>query len=261
MTVAIAYSNTGTDTIPSTEWTIPSLYVENGEDGNDSTSYWLKLSSPIHLGVNQKSDITISPMSQTGTESEKQDTAFIRYYFEGETTPNWPSSASTLITIPKEDLINKNLVVEAAHSASGTPYANETITYSSLTSPTMDLSRDSGAINYDSDGMTKTGSDISSTATVYLGETEYSGATSFSWALSPNGYASSDYEISDDKKTITIKNCWADTVSATCTAICTGRSGTVLVPTLKPLYKKEKYKVDSGVKKVLVEGADKPYWE
>lgn len=133
--------------------------------GADSTSYWVSCSTPVHTGHNQTEPIVITAMKKKGNSSEGQDSDATIYYKYANAAA-WQSgakgSAVTLTTIEDKDLI-----ISARHgSAESSEYDRETITYSPLNTPIIDLSNDSAAIVYE--GNSKLGDSVSSTAGVYL---------------------------------------------------------------------------------------------
>lgn len=91
------------------------------------------------------------------------------------------------IIILAKDIKADNIIVKLAHAYTDpndstkliyNEYETETITYSPLNTPVLDLTNDSGAIAYD--GNTMLGNSVSSTATVYLNGATVSGCT-FAW--------------------------------------------------------------------------------
>lgn len=131
------------------------------KDGSAATSYWLQCSSPIHTGKNQTTPIAVTAMKKVGEGTETSDnTATLKYQYEGDSI--WTTATGASFTL--NALENKNLIIKAYHS--GVEYEAETITYSPLNTPTLDLSNDSAAITYE--GVTKTSDNVSSTATLYL---------------------------------------------------------------------------------------------
>ena len=82
------------------------------------------------------------------------------------------------IIILAKDIIADNIIVKLAHAHTGTEdstntvyseYETETITYSPLNTPVLDLNNDSAALNYTTDGTKINANDkVSSTATLYL---------------------------------------------------------------------------------------------
>lgn len=96
--------------------------------------------------------------------------------------------ANATLTIAANAIQNHSLLVEATHNASGTrqAYESETITYSPLNTPVLDLTNDSATIAYN--GADKLGDNVSSTATVWLAGEEVTGAVgnpiAYKWMLS-----------------------------------------------------------------------------
>lgn len=63
---------------------------------------------------------------------------------------------------------NKDLLIQLRHDTAETECQTETITFSPLNTPVLDLSNDDDSITYKSDGTTKVSGDVSTTAGVYL---------------------------------------------------------------------------------------------
>jgi len=210
--------------------------------GQNSVSYWLNTSTPIHLGRNQQDAITVQPMWKIGTATEEPDAdAKFKYSWDGGTT--WlPSSSygqgttpNYIYTIPTNSYINHDLIVKAYHGT--TEYDSETITFTEPNAVVIDLSNDSDAIAYEPDytngGLKKvTNSDtVTSTAKVYKGTTEYTNGCTFSWSTSgilpatlPSGKTQSDY-FTTSGNTITVKDIVEDSATATVTATVSGTTG------------------------------------
>ena len=52
-----------------------------------ATTYWAKLSTAVHTGKNQKSDIEITPYAKTGSSPEAVDTtAYFNYSLDNGTS-------------------------------------------------------------------------------------------------------------------------------------------------------------------------------
>lgn len=132
--------------------------------GSDSTSYWISCSTPVHTGSNQTEPLTITAMMKKGSDGEGIDPdATIYYKYVGaDWTAGTKGTTVTIGTVEDADLI-----ISARHgSDEASEYDRETITYSPLNTPVLDLSNDNAAIAYE--GTTKLGSSVSSTAGVYL---------------------------------------------------------------------------------------------
>lgn len=132
--------------------------------GSDSTSYWINCSTPVHTGSNQTEPLTITAMMKKGGDGEGIDPdATIYYKYVGA---NWTAGTKgTTVTIDAVE--DADLIISARHgSDEASEYDRETITYSPLNTPVLDLSNDNASIAYE--GTTKLGSSVSSTAGVYL---------------------------------------------------------------------------------------------
>ena len=144
-------------------------------------SYWLSF-SPVHTGNLQQTDIEVKALAKIGNDNESKDTnAYFRYSWDNGANwihEDWTKPTNATLIIPKADIQNNNLRVQATHDKNGTPYEDETITYSPLNTPILDLTNDSDAIAYD--GNTILGNSVSSTAVVYLNGSTISGCT-FAW--------------------------------------------------------------------------------
>lgn len=185
--------------------------------GENSISYWLKLSSMIHLGENQKSTIKVTAMQKVGTEhiEDADENAKLYYQYKGDTT--WievknKDNSTHILTL--DTLENKDLVIKALHG--DTEYETETITYSPLNTPTLDLDNDTDTILYSSDGTELLGAPVSSNATLYLNGDEL--AASYTWTL-VDCFASATEDITDvNSQTITVARLSDATAKAVCTA-------------------------------------------
>ena len=153
-----------------------------GSTGEPATIYWASFSTAIHTGKNQASNIEIIPYAKTGNASEVIDTtAYFKYSLDNGTTwnsDNWTLLQDNKIIILAKDIIADNIIVKLAHARTDTEdstntvyseYETETITYSPLNTPVLDLNNDSAALNYTTDGTKINANDkVSSTATLYL---------------------------------------------------------------------------------------------
>lgn len=201
--------------------------------GIDANSYWLKCSSYIHTGTNQTEDLTITAMTQEGTNTETEDTT-ARLFYKWDTDTSWnPSTTAPTyeIVISKADIKEANLLIKATHD-SGIDhntikdatlekiYDEETITYSPLNTPVIDLDNDSAALNYTSEGTKIEATDkVSSTATLYLNGKVITTA-SYIWYLENcttdiTATTNNTHLIAD---TISINNLTANNGTATCLA-------------------------------------------
>lgn len=163
--------------------------------GGSATSYWLKLSTPIHTGHNQNAPIIITAYKKHGDKVEEiDDTTYLRYKWDLEDAEYGQWS-------PKELKIETNyqeadLIIQATHDKEINPpviYEEETITYSPLNTPTIDLSNDSASLPYNEDN--KIGDEVvSSTASVYLNGKDISNNFNFNWS---NNTISSTISVSE----------------------------------------------------------------
>jgi hypothetical protein len=193
--------------------------------GEHSVSYWLNLSSGIHAGTNQKTAISASAMKKIGTDTaEVRDTAAVlEYSFDGT---NWTKvsgrteGGSTYYDTFDSSQISgftftdADLLIRATHN--GVEYDTETITYSPLNTPVIDLSNDTATILYSASGTTLLGDPVSSTATLYLnGDPLPATSVKYSWAVTDCGVKTG---TTTSGQTITIATLSANTAKATCTA-------------------------------------------
>ena len=153
--------------------------------GESSISYWLKLSSKIHLGNNQQVPIEATAMQKIGTESiedvDENARLFYRYKEDLEWTPvevaieGKPGNYATHhLSIDTAALKNQDLIIKAVHIIDGVEveYETETITYSPLNTPVLDLDNDTDTILYPAsaadDYQGPLGDPVKSKATLYL---------------------------------------------------------------------------------------------
>lgn len=193
--------------------------------GEHSVSYWLNLSSGIHAGTNQKTAISASAMKKIGTDTaEVPDTAAVlEYSFDGTNwtkVPGRTEGGSTYYDTFDSSQISgftftaADLLIRATHN--GVEYDTETITYSPLNTPVIDLSNDTATILYSASGTTLLGDPVSSTATLYLnGDPLPLADVTYSWTLTDCGVKTG---TTTSGQTITIATLSANTAKATCTA-------------------------------------------
>ena len=198
------------------------------DSGTPATSYWLNISSPIHTGVRQESDIKIQPKLETGNSGQDNDIlAYIRCKYVGETSyievsKNVDTGEVTL-TAPLKD---KNILVEASHTEDfSNIYESETITFSPLNTPVIDLTNDSAALTYTAGGLKinkEEGKEdvVESTATLYLNGKPVEGVT-YSWT-----YTDCIIEGTTNSQTIKIKGLLAPKGTATCSVSYWGETFT-----------------------------------
>lgn len=207
---------------------------KDGSNGTPATTYWAKLSTAVHTGKNQKSDIEITPYVKTGNSQEAVDTtAYFNYSLDNgakwKYNDDW-MSVTTLqgnkIVILAKDIIADNIIIKLAHAYTDpndstkliyNEYETETITYSPLNTPIIDLTNDTDVIKYKPDGTNITGS-VTSTAQVYLGGSPE--VASYSWSCSPENGANFTVTEEEPQK-ITVNNISSDKAILTCTATTT----------------------------------------
>ena len=163
--------------------------------GGSATSYWLKLSTPIHTGHNQNAPITVIAYKKHGDKVEEiDDTAYLRYKWDLDATEysQWSTKELKIET----DYQEADLIIQATHNKDVDPivvYEEETITYSPLNTPIIDLSNDSASLPYSGD--TRLGEEVvSSTASIYLNGKDISSNFDFIWS---NNTTSSTISVSE----------------------------------------------------------------
>lgn len=166
--------------------------------GESSISYWLKMSSGVHLGVNQQSPLEITAMQKIGTESiediDENAQLYYRYKEDLEWTPvqepveDIPDKYTThQLVLTPQSLKNQDLIIKAVHIVDGTEveYETETVTYSPLNTPILDLDNDTDTILYpakaEDDYQGPLGDPVESKATLYLNGDPLE--ASYSWTL------------------------------------------------------------------------------
>ena len=174
----------GTDYIK--DFTVTKVF--KGDTGVAGTSpCMLQISSPIHCGAKQKSDITIQLKQGTTlrssysiklqTKNSVGQNKVITTSGVVDLSPVEENNWIKITTVDGYELIT-NLISKCAGDIIviakwgynySTVLDQETITYSPQNSPVLDLTNDSATLAYSSDGSTKIGTDtVSSTATLYL---------------------------------------------------------------------------------------------
>lgn len=209
----------------------------SGALGASATSYWLKTSTKVHTGTNQEADIIAKPLyrigegplsgQDAGVELPDEE-AYFKYSLDGGTT--WNSNDWTIIpqadyklTIRKETVLASDIIIKLAHkhTSSGTDeyneYEEETITYSPLNSPIIDLNNDADVIKYLPNG-TKITADAVSTAQVYLGGSAE--AARYEWSIT-SGTGTITQSENNQKVTVTSIASDSDKLIVTCTATTT----------------------------------------
>lgn len=166
--------------------------------GESSINYWLKTSSRVHLGVNQQSPIEVIAMQKIGTETiediDENAQLYYRYKEDLEWLPvkepveNDPDNYTThQLVLNPQSLKNQDLIIKAVHVIDGTEteYETETITYSPLNTPILDLDNDTDTILYpakaEDDYQGPLGDPVKSKAILYLNGDPLE--ASYSWTL------------------------------------------------------------------------------
>ena len=167
------------------------------------TSTWLETSTPVHTGSNSSTPITITARSKTGTMLEaNSSTSTIKYKWEGDSSYTTSSTNPLVIN----QLQNKNLIVVLYEGED--LIDTETITYSPLNTPIIDLTNDNATILYDND--TKLGSDVSTTAYLYLNG-EVIPNTTYT-------FTANNCTITTSNNTVNVTALSANSATVTCTA-------------------------------------------
>lgn len=229
--------------------------------GENSISYWLKLSSGVHLGANQKTAITVTAMQKVGTSAieDIDESAILFYKFnkeeswkkvpgrvvgEGENAKTYydtfdSSAIKETIgeTVEEFKFEDSDLLIKATHDKTLTEdtiyleenkekvFDEETITYSPLNTPTLDLDNDTATILYpakpkdDSNG--PLGTPVESTATLYLNGNELD--ATYTWNLEDCSASNTATITTVEDKTVTIATLSEPTARATCTAKVTAK--------------------------------------
>lgn len=176
-------------------------------------SYWLKLSTLVHKGSQQKDNILITAMTKIGTNLETEDASAILEY-KWQTDETW-TAINTEYThkLLISSFKNEDLIIKASHNE--TEYETETITYSPLNTPVLDLSNDTATLTYEGD--IKLGAEnATTTAKVYLNGEDISKDFNFSWALVTDSDSTGETLFST--ATITINEIFVNTTIYQCTA-------------------------------------------
>ena len=203
-----------------------------GSTGEPATTYWTKLSSRFHLGTNQENPIEATPYAKTGGEGERVDTgAYFKYSLDNGAT--WNSNDWTLITtqtnnkvvIAANSLTAKDLIIKFAHKytdpgtsqVSYEEYEVESVTYSPLNTPVIDLDNDTDAIKYNPNGTKATGSgSVYSDAQVLLGGSEE--PATYTWTCTSG---TAVFTTSNSGKTIEVSDVSTAKAILTCSATTT----------------------------------------
>lgn len=193
--------------------------------GEYSINYWLNASSRVHLGAKQKEAIEITAMQKIGTTASEESDESAVLYFKYANDSSWTRVPQTTAyyhifdssKISGFSFKAEDLLIKAEHD--GVVYEQETITYSPLNTPTLDLSNDTDVILYSADGSEVLGAPVSSTAGLYLnGELLPASEVSYSWTC--NNCVSG----ATNNATIEISSLTATNATAICTATYDGAS-------------------------------------
>lgn len=159
----------------------------------NTAEYKLRISTPIHTGTAQMSEINVNAVVKIGSNQESADpNVYLRYKWDGEDWTNW-SKTSEITFIPKKinasgiEFKDTNLIVQASRTGKdGSEYETETITYSPQNTPIIDLTNDTASIAYDVEGNKIEDDDfVVSTAKVWLaGKPVPTSDYTYSWTLS-----------------------------------------------------------------------------
>lgn len=243
--------------------------------GQDAVSYRLSVSSPVHSGYNQDADVIIIPYVKVGNNQEIVDgNAYIRYRWGTDGTwTNWTdidltNKPNVTISGNSSGWVDKDLFIEASHESSGTTrttYDKETITYASPNAIVLDLDNDSDTIPYKpapnakakvnpgnpNDNPATYGDVAIATASLYKGTVDYSAGATFSWEAPAEYAPGTDYVLSNNDRTIEVRNLKNDTDIFTCKAIAKGQAGSdgvnsLATYTIKPLFKARRIFIDEN---------------
>lgn len=197
-------------------------------------TYWLKLSARTHAGSNQRNAITAVAMQKIGSNlSEDRDESAVLYYRFG-TTGSWNKVPGRTVvegdtakiyydTFDSSMIANfvfksDDLCIQAKHG--DTEYELESITYSPLNTPVIDLSNDTASIAYSADGEEQLGDEVQSTATLYLNGEEL--AATYNWILTGcSAELTENITEIENNPTATVATLSATIGYATCTATVT----------------------------------------
>lgn len=239
-------------------------FLIKGRDGKPGATgakgdspYHLQISSPVHCGSQQTSDITIKLYYGTTLIFSS-----IKYYYykQGEKTL-LSSDYDKTHTLEASNFKDKNydIIIEAYTSSTSTILRDsEIITYSPLNTPILDLTNDNDTLlyKYDNDNPVKVdlNQKVSTTAKLYLNGEEIIDGVTYSWT-SPEGYQGS---ISKNNQTITITHIDPYVVYFTCTATYKGKTYQKVFTVVKLLQGKDGNDGNDGqsvhIKYVDIEG-------
>lgn len=196
-----------------------------GEDGSDAVSYWLDVSMAVHTGNNRTLPIEIKAWKKVGDGAEERDTgATIKYKWKSD--PDSASSYHTMVldtdryllttnAVNANNTANDDIIIYYYHSS--TVIDTETITYSPLNTPILDLSNDSASLPYNILTGKIGNSTVSSTANVYLNG-EILSSANINWDYTSINCNIGSGNASVSSNTITVSEITNDTAYATCTA-------------------------------------------
>ena len=182
--------------------------------GDASTSYWLKLSTVVHTGNNQERPIEAIAMKKEGTKVEVEDSS-AKLYFRYFSDTSWSSTANSSCVI--NNYKDEDLYIVAVHGdyvpdsttteSSSEIYDWETITYSPLNTPVIDLTNDRGSLTYnDQDKKLISGETTSTTAALYLNGAPVNATYEWTYNAGTEADDAAGYILSNSNKTITISH-------------------------------------------------------
>lgn len=211
--------------------------------GDASTSYWLKLSTVVHTGTSQERPIEAIAMKKEGTKVETEDSS-AKLYFRYFSDTSWNSTATSSCLI--NNYKNEDLYIVAVHGdyipdsttteASSEIYDWETITYSPLNTPVIDLTNDRGSLTYnDQDKKLISDETTSTTATLYLNGAPVTATYEWTYNAGTGADDTVGYTLSNSNKTITIShiNENINKAEATCRATYKGNTYTKIFTIIK----------------------------
>lgn len=229
--------------------------------GDPSISYWLKTSTPVHTGSKQSEDLVVTAMHKIGEGTEGVDENALLFYcwadrWTNEADKTWTAVNRYTFTIPRSECKDLELFIKATHDKDLTKadiykvenkdkiFDEETITYSPLNTPVLDLDNEIDDLSYSADGTTLLNdAKVISTATLFLNgkalpDTKIDESTTelvkYVWTVKSGDCK---YELSDNNKTITVSE-FAENVNKSeiiCTATYKGESYTKILTINKKL--------------------------
>lgn len=193
------------------------------DPGAAAISRWINVSRAVHTGPTQIENILIQPKYQVGSAAIQADLSAeitCKYVDEdGTEITTVRDSTNGEITITADNNLEAyDIIIEAKHN--GIIYESETITYSPLNTPTLDLSNDSDDLVYDQDDSKLNDREVAtSTADLWLnGKKIADSDVTYNWTLSGCQLDKNNNATTYTGKTITIKHLTAPKGTATCKA-------------------------------------------